>query len=241
MFRIASLSLLFLLVVSAPIFAQKSKKNKGQEGFISAYHLAMQNGDGIAARGIVYNLLAAGADSLAWQDTLTHLYFADGDHVQCVLSGHRLLTATPKNQAIRELVAASEYALNKYKESLADYEVLFKNSSSAYHAYQIAVNQYMLQRLGECETTIQFLLVDASAAKQTVMIGLGDGRAQEVPLQAAAWNLRGVLCRDLAKTQEASQCFQESLKIYPDFVLAQSNLEALTSQGQTSPAVSKQK
>ena len=241
MFRIAPFSLLFFLVLSAPVFAQKGKKNKGQEGLIGAYQSALQNGDVTAARGIVYDLLAAGADSLAWQDTLTHLYFVDGNHLQCVLSGRRLLATTPANQAIRELVAASEYALNSYKESLADYEVLFKSSSSVYHAYQIAVNQYMLQRLGECETTIEFLLVDPTAAKQKVMIGVGDGRAQEVPLQAAAWNLRGVLCRDLAKTQEAMQCFRESLKIFPDFVLAQSNLEALTSQGQTSPAVSKQK
>jgi tetratricopeptide (TPR) repeat protein len=228
--KILPFGLFFCVLFSTPLFAQKAKQAKGQDGMIRSYQLALQNGDGAAARSMVYALLAAGADSLAWQDSLTHLYFADGNHFQCVLSGRRVLTSLPSNQGVRELVAASEYALAKYKESLADYELLFKSSSSVFHAYQIAINQYMLQRLGECETTIQFLLADQTANKQTVLIGIGEGRAQEVPLQAAAWNLRGVLCRDLAKVTEAGQCFQEALKIFPDFVIAQSNLESMKRQ-----------
>lgn len=235
MFKTVRILLLILLFASHSLFAQKAKQvqNDGRAGLLLSYRLALQNADGMAARGLVYALIADGADPMAWQDTLAHLYYADRDYLQCVLSGKQVVALAPGNQAVLELVAASEYAMNQYKESLADYEQLFKLSSSAYHAYQIAINQYLLQRFGECGTTIEFLLADEAAAKQKVVIGISEGRVQEVPLKAAAWNLRGVLLRDLGKQVQAEQCFKEALALYPDFALAIANMQ--TSQEKSKP------
>lgn len=221
------------LVCFQCLTALAQKKSKaGQEAgaepeSLKKYQLAMAFGDFPSARQTVYEMLASNPSQVHWGDTLVGLFFLTGDYGSCVLAGQHFLAKNDTNYNIIEYMAAAEYGMKRYKEALGWYEKLFTHSKSAYHAYQLAVNQFLMQRLGECEASIQFILADFKSEKEMVSISMNEGGAQEVPMRAAVWNLRGVIQKNLQKISEAKTCFEQALKIYPEFVLAKANLSTV--------------
>ena len=125
------------------------------------------------------------------------------------------------------MYAISLSSLNKNKESLEQYEALFAKTKSSFHAYQIAVLQYVLKRFGECETTVGIILNDPKSMEQKVSINADQNTNQQVPIKAAAYNIRGVMLKEMNKKDEAMESFQEALKLFPEFALAKANIEAI--------------
>ena len=233
----------FLLLVSITLFCsvslaqKKSKENSTptpspnqntsqtiDNSYLLIYERALSYGDFEAAKNAIFNILSKNPNNLAWHDTLVQLYFSAGAYVQCILSGTDYLAQNDTNVAILEMVAASQYTLKRYKEALESYEKLFKKAHSPYQAYQMAICQYMLQRFGECEASLAFIIADFASDKEAVSIGMANNKTQQVPLKAAAWNLRGVIFKDKNNFTEAKSCFEQALKLFPDFELAKGNV-----------------
>ena len=194
---------------------------------LKIYQNAILFGDYEVARTAVFGLLTRYPNRIDYLDTLVRIYFSSGAYSQALLAASIYLERDPGNMQLMELSAICQGALNNNKESLDIYEKIYARSKSIYHAYQIAVLQYTLKRLGECETTVNVIINDPQAVKEKIRISVDQQNAQEVPLAAAAYNLRGVLQRDLNKTDKAREDFDAALKLFPDFVLAKNNIEAL--------------
>jgi len=172
---------------------------------------------------------------LSYLDTLARLYFSNGNSGQCVLVCKDYLARDSSNVFVREILAISLNSLSKSKESLDQYEVLYASTHSLFHAYQIAVLQYVLKRFGECETTCAVILSDPKAAEMKVPISTDQNNSQQVPLKAAAYNIRGVMLKDLNRPEDALKSFEEAVKIFPDFVLAKSNIEFMKNPKKDNP------
>ncbi len=194
---------------------------------VKIYNAALKYGDIDVAKNAVYALIIKHPESFNYLDTLARLYFSNNNYVQCALTSKDYLTHDSANLFIREMYAISLSSLSKNKESLEQYEALFAKTKSSFHAYQIAVLQYVLKRFGECETTVGIILNDPKSMEQKVSINADQNTNQQVPIKAAAYNIRGVMLKEMNKKDEAMESFQEALKLFPDFALAKANIEAI--------------
>ena len=191
------------------------------------YQKAILYNDFAVATDAMYHLIALQPDQAPLKDTLAALYFQRGAWPQVVLLTTELLETNKENIGALELRAVANQSIGRAKESLEDYETLYKASKNPYHLYEIASLQLGMKRFGECELSVRELLSDVSIKDKTIAISVQDGRSQEVPLAAAAMNLNGVLDLEQGKKDSAKGHFGNAIKVFPEFLLAKNNLEAM--------------
>ncbi|MEP7168191.1 MAG: hypothetical protein ABI855_02360 [Bacteroidota bacterium] len=211
---------------AVPMQAQPVKDSIPDE--IKIYHLALSFADYEVAKNAIFSLIAKNPNRIDYLDSLARLYFSMNAYPQALAASDFVLKSQPDNQQMLELSAICHSAMKNEKEALSTYEKLYAKTKSVYHLYQIAVLQYSLQRTGECSTSIETILADKDAATQKIQISYDEQNAQNVPLTAAAYNLKGVLAKDAKDIEKAKSNFNESLKIYPEFQLAKNNLEMMS-------------
>ncbi|MBL0309417.1 MAG: hypothetical protein IPP77_07025 [Bacteroidetes bacterium] len=207
-------------------FAQKNSSSDAFETQQKIYHQAMKRYDLQTATVAMYNMIALKPTQLELNDSLALLYFGQERYPQSYLLGEEILKTNPEKTGIRELVASSKQNLGMLKESLAEYEKLYKDTKSLFFLYQAATLQYQLKRFGECVASLEQILSSPETTKQKVTIRTQSG-AQEVPMNAAALNIRGICAMELNQPDAAKSNFIKALEIYPEFALAKGNLESL--------------
>ncbi len=190
------------------------------------YKLALSIGDLGLAKQAVYGMLAVRPDEPHLMDTLSILYYNQGGYSQAVQLAEKILVTDAENTAVLEVAAASHKQLGNLKASLFNYEKLFKLQSQIDHLYQIATLQYALKRYGECENTLKQITQHPSK-KNTVILAASADKAQNVPYEAAAVNMLGVIAVDLNQLEVATLYFNKALELMPDFVLAKENQKAV--------------
>lgn len=180
----------------------------------------------IATEGATFPLL----------DTLAQLYFRAGLYQQAIAVTEDLIQEQPRHVESWEIRALSYFYLQDTRKALEAFEKLYELTQLPQHLYQVITLQFNLQRYGECQANIEQLLSLPEAERASVRITAPDGKTQEVPLKAAALNVRGVLYRLQKEFDKAENAFKEALKIYPDFILAKGNLEDLSRERSPAPA-----
>ncbi len=191
------------------------------------YKTALKNYDLQAATIALYNMQALKPERADLNDSLALLYFAGERYAQAYLIGEEIVKTDPKRMDMLELVAVSKQNLGLVKESLADYEKLYAGEKSVFYLYQMATLQYQLKRYGECVASLDQILANSDAEKQKVNIRLQQG-SQEVPMKAAAYNVKGICALELNQEEAAKQNFDKAIELFPDFALAKGNLEVLS-------------
>lgn len=188
------------------------------------YNLSLKYHDFATAKYALYNLLHLKPERIELKDTLAYLYYNSSDYVQVVLLGNEILQSHPDNAGILELVAVSQQNLGMIRDALASFEKLYTLTKSIYHQYNIASLQYMLKRFGECSETLNAII---SSGDDTGMVSITDqqGESQNVPIRAAAFNMRGVVALELNKPDIAIQNFEKAIELFPQFQLANNNME----------------
>ena len=210
--------------------------NSQVEFYKGVYHNSLKYNDLQSATNAVYGILTVAPDQTGWKDTLAYLYYNDNRFVQALLVGLEITQKSDTNQNILEIVAISQQNMNLLKESLENYEKLFKMSKSIFHEYKIATLQYALKRFGECGVTIDQILQSKDSG-QEISISDNNRRSQKVPIKAAVLNMRGVIALELNQNDAAKQNFEAALKITPDFELAKNNLDVINKpKGETKAA-----
>ena len=190
------------------------------------YRTALKNYDLQAATIALYNMQALKPERADLNDSLALLYFAGERYAQAYLVGEGIVKADPKRNDMLEVVAVSKQNLGLIKESLADYEKLYAAEKSVFYLYQMATLQYQLKRYGECVASLDQIISNAESEKQKVNIRVQQG-SQEVPMRAAAYNVKGICAMELNQEEAAKQNFNKAVELFPDFALAKGNLEAI--------------
>jgi tetratricopeptide (TPR) repeat protein len=202
---------------------------KAQDAFdtqMKAYKLALKNYDLQAATVCLYQAIALKPERKDLNDSMALLYFAGERYAQAFIIGEEILKDNPKRNDMLELVAVSKQSLGLVKESLADYEKLYAADKSIYYLYQIATLQYQLKRYGECVASLDQVIANPESAKQKVNIVV-QGGSQDVPMKAAAYNVKGICAMELNQDEAAKDNFNKALAESPEFVLAKGNLDML--------------
>ena len=200
---------------------------------MKVYRAAMKNYDFQTAISALYGMEAIKPERTDLNDSLAILYFEDEKYAQATVTAQAIVNADPKRNDMLEMVAISKQKLGMVKESLSDYEKLYAADKQIYFLYQIATLQFQLERFGECLASIDQIIASPDADKQKVNIPV-QNRSQQVPMKAAAYNIRGICAAQLNQVDAAKENLNKALELYPDFVLAKANLEALDKkQGDT--------
>ena len=243
-------SLLCLLTFQIS-FAQRSTKNQTTTPIVTGntsdnqfglkekiFRDALKYGDLTVAKQALYEMIALKPSDKGLKDSLAYIYINMGSLREAILLSREILESDASNTNILEVKAIAEQNLGLAKEALADYEILYSKLKNVYHLYQIATLQYDLKRMQECNTSLDQILTSAEVDKKEIGLGTGTrGQQQKVILKAAALNIKGVLAMDLNENAIAKVCFEEALKLTPDFVLAKNNQDFLlkkTAPGSTS-------
>ncbi|MEO5569949.1 MAG: hypothetical protein ABIT08_11950 [Bacteroidia bacterium] len=250
--------LLIIIFSKSVVFSQKKTsepvKPKAEETVMQAqpvkdtipdevkiYNLAASFTDFDVAKHAMFSLIAKYPSRVDYVDSLARIYYSMNAYPQCLTAADFVLRSQPDNQQMMELSAICQGAMKNDKEALAIYERLFAKTKSIFHLYQVAVLQYSLQRNAECSASVETILADKDAATQKVQISYDEQNAQNVPLSAAAYNLRGVMHKDMKETEKAKVDFEAALKGYPDFKLAKNNLDMMNKPSEYSKEKVKKK
>jgi len=213
-------------VVNENVENTADKQNIEFQHQMQVYHMSLKYNDLATAVNAVYQMMAIKPDEVSLKDTLAILYFNSGRYVQTILIGREIIENNPEKYDIMEALAISEQSLGLLKESLNHYELLFNATKKLYFLYQEASIQYGLKRLGECAQSINALLATEGVEKEEVSITYGqNGESQKVPMNAAAYNLQGVVLLELNRPEDAKTSFEQAIDLFKDFVLAKANLD----------------
>ena len=193
----------------------------------------MKYGDYDAARFALFSLMAKHPENNSYLDSLVRIYFMTGNWAQCSLTGNEYMKSDTANVDVMELVAVSNSNLSRNKDALDLYEKIYRKTGHLYHAYQIAVHQYIMQRYGECALTIDIIVNDTASARELININADEGQSQQVPILASALNLRGVMLKEINMPEKARENFEAALKLAPDFILARNNIEQMKKEADT--------
>jgi tetratricopeptide (TPR) repeat protein len=230
---------LFILLFSLSVFSVYAQtkptapaKSTGSDYELEIYKKALSFVDYEVAKEALYRMIVSNPDSIKYLDSLVTLYFSIGAMPQTILSGTEYLKRDSANMNVLEMVALANSQLKKYKETVDIYEKMYLKTGKIYYAYQLAVNQYMLKRIGECNQMLDIIIKDPKSDQETVGITGDDGKMQQVPLKAAAMNLRGVIFQELSMSDKAKENFEGALKVMPEFALAKGNLDSVNKKSE---------
>ena len=210
---------LVLLLSSTTIRAQDAFETQ-----MKVYAAALKYYDLPVATNALYNALVLKPDRKDLRDSLALIYFAGERFGQSYTLGEEILKDQPTRKDLMELVAVSKQSLGMAKEALADYENLYKVEKQNFYLYQIGTLQYQLKRFGECVASLDLIIADEASKKQNVSIRNQNNTSQNVPMRAAALNVKGIVGLELNQEANAKELFKKALEEFPDFVLAKGNL-----------------
>jgi tetratricopeptide (TPR) repeat protein len=227
-------NLLAFIALSMLLWGQKKQKEnepaKSQGPKIDSlairiYQQAARYNDPIVKIYALHHRIAAEGASFGLLDTLAQAYFEAGFYRQAIAVVDEILLQQPRNATLAEIKALSYYYLQDIKKAVDAYEKLYEITSDPLHLYQVITLQFNLQRYGECQANIDKLLSLPESAQVQVRITTPEGQTQEIPLRAAAYNVRGVIFRLQKEYAKAKEAFEKALQIAPDFLLAKGNLD----------------
>lgn len=226
---------LFSLLLSASIisFAQTKKELskedvKAIERLRLGYALAINIKDAESAIFSMIQIVAIAPDDTSDVFKLLGLYFEQRNYESVYLLSKKYIDKYRMSAKFLDFYAKSSELLGKNTEALIGYDKLYLLTNDSYYGYLAANAEYFLGRQKECLEHTQTLLTNKDLRNTFVTFDLGEGKTQDVVIEAALNNLKGVVLKELGRKSEAEVAFKQALKVVPDFVIASENLKRLS-------------
>ena len=195
-----------------------------------SYQQALKYYDYQAATQSLYAMMVIKPEREDLKDSLANLFFAGQRYVQAYFVSEEILKKEPGKNNIREILALSKQNLGLSKESLGDYEILWASEKKLYYLYQICILQYQLKRINECLSSLELLISQPNAINESVNIRNQGDRSQDVPMKAAAYNIKGICAMEMNLLDLAQSSFDLALDAFPQFELAAANRDVVQQQ-----------
>lgn len=216
-----------LLFSSMVATAQVSVSESLKKHYFALYEQALRLDDLQLAINSLNNVLVEmpdGPESLKYKDTLSGLYFNNRLYLASFKLAQEVYDADPTNYAALGRIGECYQIDLDFKNAIASYEKAAPALKNPFYYYQIAICQYSLKNPAESMKNVDKALADTNSHKYRAVFTMPNGYTQQVQVDAAAYNLKGVLLMDENKYVQAKQYLQQALKIFPDFSGAQQNM-----------------
>ena len=237
--------LALVVLITYTAYPQASVSESLKKHYFVLYEQALKYNDlplAIISLNSVLIEMPEGPESLKYKDTLSILYFNNRMYLASFLLAEEVYKTDPKNYAALGRMGECYQADNDFKSAADAFEKAAPALKSPFYYYQLAICQYNLKKPEDCLTNTDKVVADTNSRNYSVVFNMPNGYNQQVPLKAAALNLKAVLMMDATKYVKAKEYLAEALKIYPDFQGAQQNvvncdnsLKELKTKGKTKP------
>ena len=191
---------------------------------------ALAFGDKTVAANAMYSIILLEGPKSVYKDSLAYLYFNDRNFISCFLVTNDILKNNPGNLDLLEMNAISLESMGATEKAAEAYQNLFTKTNNNYHAYKLAGLQFGLGKFEDAYASIKKSdkLPDDGSVKITFQVNKNYN--QNFDLKAAIAYLEGIIATNLSKNAEAKLSFERALKLFPEFVLAKTKLDALNAE-----------
>ncbi len=222
--------ILLLAVLVGMLQASAQKKKNTPDPEYAVYAQAMKYGDIPVAVNCLYSLIGKYPGQISLKDSLARIYFQTGQYFQCLQVCNDLQLARPNDTTTLRMMAICYEGAGKITEAITTYDQALKLSYNVFDMYQKATLEYRIKRLAESKLSVESVISKAREQDEIVLY-IDQENKQKVPLRAAAFNLYGMIAKDLNDTVSARILFQKALELYPQFYFAQANIQYLNEMG----------
>jgi tetratricopeptide (TPR) repeat protein len=221
---------IIILAMAADVNAQDQPQGKASKEYLrqlNIYRKATFYNDQLMIRSAIYNLIEIDPTDNSLLDSLAFNYYSYRQYTSCLLVTLESLKRNPNNLTMMELKGICWENIGDASKALDSYESLFLKTNASLTLYKIGYLQLSLNRLNEASTSVEILLGKPDAEEIQISFNIADNTTQDVPLKAAALNLKGLIAKEKGDNEEAKKQFNEALKVAPDFELVKNNLKDL--------------
>ncbi len=191
---------------------------------------ALEFGDKTVAANAMYSIILLEGPKSVYKDSLAYLYFNDRNFISCFLVTNDILKTKPENLDMMEMGAISLESMGAAEKAIEAYQKLFAKTNTNYHAYKLAGLQFGMNKFEDAFVSIKKAdkLPDDGITKITFQVNKNYN--EQVNLKAAIAYLEGIIAQNLTKNNEAKLSFERAIKLFPEFVLAKTKLDALNAE-----------
>jgi len=227
---------LLLCMVSAGAWAQAQEATQSaaadsnkqrNEADQKIYQMALRYNDPSIAKTKLYDLIERNPSNPRYRELLGNIYFETEQYSSAALVALDLLQINDKNITALEIAAYSLEQLGALDRALPHFESLHLLSGDLFSLYKTSYLQFSLKKYDEALNSVNMLIKNKKSTEEKLAFPKKDNTNQEVTMQVAAYNLKGLIYKEQGNTEEAKLAFDEALKVSPEFEMAKENLAAL--------------
>jgi tetratricopeptide (TPR) repeat protein len=191
------------------------------------YQMALRYNDPAIAKSRLYDLIERNPDNPRYRELLGNIYFELEQYSSSALVALDLLKINDKSIPALEIAAYSLEQLGALDRALPHFESLHLLSGNLFSLYKTSYLQYSLKKYEEALNSVNMLIKNKKSTEEKLAFPKKDDTNQEVTMQVAALNLKGLIHKEQGNKEEAKAAFDEALKANPEFEMAKDNLAAL--------------
>ena len=221
------------MMMSISFFSEVKAQNKEIQDtqlyklYQMKYVFGRKYNDTDIVKNSLYSMIAMDPNDDSLKMTLCYYYYEQSQFASSLFVSMDLLTRYPDNEDALKINAMSYENMGVRDKAIDSYESLYLKTNQVDVMYQAALLQFELERYSECATSLDIVLKDPQAKAIKLKFARNEKEQQEVTLEAAAYNIKGMLEKQQGNKEEAKANFNKALEVDPDFVLASQNLEDL--------------
>lgn len=210
--------------------AKKEPEKKGEnwkERYSELYRNAIELGDANTAIMALHELIVRDTVKTHYYDSLAQLYFESWQPDAALLAAEKVLEKDPENDRLLEIAAEADQYMGNSTQAVNRFKKLYSRTGKPRYLYRIAADQFAREDFKAGKATVDSIMNHPQLDQDTIQLFYGQGQGQSVPMKAAVYNLQGYLQAREGKFATALKSYEQALKVAPDFVLAQRNIEEL--------------
>jgi tetratricopeptide (TPR) repeat protein len=164
------------------------------------------------------------------RDSLPELFGAVNNVQACLSAVTESLKRYPNDEKFQNIKLICLQETGEVDEQFAILTNLYKSTGKVQYIAQIASLQVGTGNLAEARKTIDNILANYKGSKEILEVFADERTKQQVPVEAAAWNMLGFVYMQQKNLEKAKECYFKALEIYPDFAMPKRNLDLIFSR-----------
>lgn len=191
------------------------------------YVFGMKYNDGEVAKDALYSMVAMDPNDDSLKMRLCYYYFEKNQFASSLFVSIDLLARHPDHIDALRISALSYENMGVRDKAMGAYESLYLKTNDIGVLYQATILQYELERYTECSTNLDIIIKDPQSKALKLNYAKSETEQQEITLEAAAYNVLGMVASKQENKVDAKKHFEKSLELEPEFTLAAQNLKDL--------------
>lgn len=191
------------------------------------YVFGMKYNDTEIAKSAIYSMISLDPTDDSLKFNLCYMYFDEGQFASSLFVASDILSRNARSREALEVAAISYERMGLRDKAVDTYESLYMIDNSPNILYQMAALQFELKRFKECKNNLNILAQRPKAKEIKVNMPKSERENQQVTLEAAAYNLLGLVEKEQGNKAEARKHFQKAIEIDPEFAMAKENVAEL--------------